>query len=198
MTKTTHLSAIGSRHDIEKIELSDGYECAVRVWRPADRITAQLIVLHGVVSHSEWLAPLANELVDRGVEVICPDRRGAGLNSSKPGDAPHEDVLVEDIRSVATCYAKNSLPTHLCGFCWGASYAILVIDKMPEIFHSLILLAPSIFPAADIGETELIVSDSDVASELPLVPIDRFTSGPYYNEFIIPDPLRTKTRIAKI
>ena len=177
---------------IDTVQGHDGYAVAVRRWCPDQEIDAQVIILHGVVSHSDWLRPVAERLARIGIEVICPDRRGAGLNTLGQGDAVDARALIEDVRIVAENYAKSSIPLHIAGFCWGATYAICCIEKLPATFDSLILIAPSIFPADDIANTPLVTSDSSSATEIPLVPIDRFTTGPAYREYIIPDKLRTR------
>jgi len=168
------------------------YQIFVRVWRPGKAPVAQLIILHGVVSHAEWLGPIAERLAAKGVEVICPDRRGTGLNNLNPGDAPSSDALLHDVRLISQHFRRDDVPSHLAGFCWGGSYAICFADKYRNLFQSLILIAPSVFPATDIAAKSITTGDSPVATETPLVPIDRFTRGPAYENYIVPDPLRTQ------
>ncbi|MGH8168069.1 MAG: alpha/beta hydrolase, partial [Woeseiaceae bacterium] len=142
----------------------------------------QLIILHGVVSHSEWLTPIASRLSASGIEVICPDRRGAGLSNDARGDAPDPDSLLDDVAAISQHFSAARLPMHLAGFCWGASYAIHAVNRMPDVFSSLILIAPSLFPARDIARKVVVTGPSAEASEVPIVPLDRFTSGPAYGE----------------
>ncbi len=163
---------------------------AVRWWRPA-QTNAQVILLHGVVSHSDWLKPIAERLAKNNIEVICPDRRGVGLNTESPGDAEDAHSLIEDVAAIRLKYARAGTPVHIAGFCWGATYAICCIEKYPDAFRSLIMIAPSVFPASDIANADIVAGESSEPTEKPLVPIDRFTSGPAYENYIVPDRLRT-------
>ncbi|MEO0576495.1 MAG: alpha/beta fold hydrolase [Pseudomonadota bacterium] len=169
----------------------DGYPLHVHVYEAVGPRLASLVLLHGVVSHAEWLAPIARQLAAAGVQVVCPDRRGAGHNTSARGDAPDSQVLIDDVVRIVDACVDKSVPLHLGGFCWGATYMINVLEQDRLAAESLVMIAPSIFPASDIGGAQLVVGDSSDASEIPNVPIDRFTSGPAYAEFIMPDTRRT-------
>lgn len=179
------------RVSVANIDGAQGYPLNVRIWQPVSKPDAKILILHGVVSHSEWLAPIAERLAANNVEVICPDRRGSGLNTDAPGDAPGADALIEDVSCVARQFGTHELPLHLAGFCWGFNYAINCAEKLPGRFASLVAIAPTVFPARDIAECEVQIGESGAATETPLVPIDRFTTGPAYKDFIVPDPLRT-------
>lgn len=178
--------------EIETIRGADGYLLRVRLFRPASAPVAQLFMLHGVVSHSDWLRPIASRLALSGIQVICPDRRGAGLNNESRGDAPAAGALLKDVGNILDHYSSPAMPRHLAGFCWGASYAIHVASRMPDVFSSLILIAPSLFPSRDIAQKSIETGPSGEATEIPLVPVDRFTSGPAYEEYILRDELRTQ------
>ena len=154
------------------------YPLSVRVWRPATNTIAQIVILHGIVSHSEWLAPIAERIATHGIEVICPDRRGTGLNKEQRGDAPDLDSLILDIDSIQSHFQRPGATCHLAGFCWGGTYAISHVNKNPAAFQSLILIAPSVFVVQDVADQELVTGVSSIATEPPLVPLDRFTSGP--------------------
>ncbi len=188
----TTMSNVAISESLHEITSADGYQCNVRCWRPKSPAVSKVIILHGVVSHSDWLRPIAERLANHRVEVICPDRRGAGLNHQARGDAPNIETLISDVDLIRNEFSVPGVPMHLAGFCWGATYAIRCIEKSQAAYRSLILLAPSLFPAADIGSRIIEMGPSDVASETPLVPTDRFTSGPAYDEYIVPDTLRTK------
>ncbi|MDJ0938980.1 MAG: alpha/beta fold hydrolase [Woeseiaceae bacterium] len=176
---------------IERVSGDGDYPLCVRRYRPDATAVAQVILLHGVVSHSEWLDPLARLLCERGIDVVCPDRRGTGLNELDRGDAPDSATLVADIERVRQAVALDGVTPHLGGFCWGATYAIACLERAADRYASLVMIAPSVFPVADVGD-EIVTGDSGEASLEPNVPIDRFTSGPRYEDYIIPDPLKTR------
>jgi acylglycerol lipase len=173
----------------ERVAGADGYPLEVRVWRAAVPI-ATVVVLHGIVSHAGWLDPIASLLCERGADVICPDRRGSGRNSVARGDAPSGDALLEDLDRVIESCAQPGLPTHLCGFCWGAVYALRYLSTPRPAIQSLLLLAPGLYPADELARLPLRTGNSSEPTEEPLVPLDGFTRGPALREFILPDPLR--------
>lgn len=175
---------------IRTVDGADGYPLHYRHWRPA-AATSQILLFHGVVSHSEWLSPVASRLASAGIDVVCPDRRGTGLNTRAPGDTPDVKTLLADAECVRRATALEDVPVHIAGFCWGATYAIACLERARDSYESLIMIAPSVFPAADVGGADLVTGESGEASLTPNVPLDRFTSGPAYADYIIPDPLKT-------
>jgi pimeloyl-ACP methyl ester carboxylesterase len=114
------------------------------------------------------------------------------LNVDRPGDAPSIDSLVNDVIHVARALVPKDLPFHFGGFCWGSTYAINVLERGSLQAKSFIMLAPAIFPAPDIGGANFVTGSSGEPTEHPQVPIDRFTSGPAFQDYIIPDTLRTR------
>lgn len=178
---------------VHRVAGEGDYPLAVRVWTPPrDPPTAVLVLLHGVVSHSEWLSPIARRLSEAGCLVVCPDRRGSGLNRDEPGDAASAQQLCADAAAVVEAFRIRDRPLHLGGFCWGATWAVHVLQRTGLAVDSLIMIAPSIFPHEDVGGAALQVDDSPEPTEEPNVPIDRFTSGPAYAGYILGDPLRTR------
>ncbi|MEL6870945.1 MAG: alpha/beta fold hydrolase [Pseudomonadota bacterium] len=169
----------------------DGYPLAVHRFEPQQPSIGCVVLLHGVVSHAEWLTPIAQRLAAQGLLVICPDRRGTGRNTRAPGDAPDGQTLIDDVVSIVGSQCPDDVPLHLGGFCWGATYMINVMLADTLGAQTLIMIAPSIFPATDVAGAELHVGDSAEATEVPNVPIDRFTDGPAYEAFIVPDTRRT-------
>src|SRR5438128_1788634 len=115
---------VGDRpSETEIVAGADGYPLHVRVWRPSHP-TASVVMLHGLISHSDWLSPVAGRLADSGVMSICPDRRGSGANPAPRGDAPSGDALLEDLDRVVCQFTASGSQPHLAGFCWGAAYAV--------------------------------------------------------------------------
>ncbi|MEL7023496.1 MAG: alpha/beta fold hydrolase [Pseudomonadota bacterium] len=177
---------------LESVTGFDDYRLSVRRYEPDAPPRHQILLLHGVVSHSGWLAPIGQRLASRGIRLLAVDRRGAGRNSEESGDAPSAEVLIEDALAVLRHYQTESCITHFGGFCWGATYALNVLERYRSGVASFVMVAPSIFPSADVGGAELEAGDDATARCIPNVPIDRFTRGPDYESFIVPDPLRTR------
>ncbi|MEL7310199.1 MAG: alpha/beta fold hydrolase [Pseudomonadota bacterium] len=177
---------------VDSVEGADGYPLSVRRYEPQSRPSHQFLLLHGVVSHAGWLAPIGKRLAARGIRLLAADRRGAGRNDQEVGDAPSVDILIDDAFALLRHYQSDDCATHFGGFCWGATYALNVLERDRSGVASFVMIAPSIFPASDVGGAALEASDDATARCIPNVPIDRFTQGPDYEEFIVPDPLRTR------
>lgn len=175
----------------QRVQARDGYPLDVRVWRPRSPV-ATLVMLHGVVSHAGWLDPVAARLAEAGIQVVCPDRRGSGRNRRQRGDAASGDVLLDDLDLVVGRFADPEVPLHLCGFCWGAAYALRYLGVERPAVRSLVLLAPGLYPAAELTGQPLVTGDSPEATVDPLIPLDAFTSSPALQDFILPDPLRLR------
>ncbi|OLD38403.1 MAG: hypothetical protein AUI57_07145 [Candidatus Rokubacteria bacterium 13_1_40CM_2_68_8] len=163
----------------------------VRVWRASPSVET-VVMLHGLISHSGWLAPVAEDLATRGITSVCPDRRGSGANPGPRGDAPSGAVLLDDLDCVLDRFEHNGAGVHLVGFCWGAAYAVNYLALRGRPVRSLALLAPSIVPAPSVREQPLITGPSGEATVDPTIPAEAFTHGPAYEQVILPDPLRLR------
>ncbi len=180
---------------------TDGYCLRYRVW-PGVRPRATMVLLHGVMSHSEWLAPLAVRLASTGLKVIGTDRRGSGLNRTDRGDAPSRQQLTADLHEIIKAQRVADQPLYLLGWCWGAVLAInAALEFGPEI-AGLALVAPGLFPSEIVrrrlrqqwGRLDRSPHargrgcvDNPVTEEM-------FTDGPWLDNFIRKD----KTRIQSI
>jgi alpha-beta hydrolase superfamily lysophospholipase len=149
-------------------------------------------MLHGLISHSGWLAPVAEDLATRGIASVCPDRRGSGANPGPRGDAPSGTVLLDDLDCIVDRFGRDGSGVHLVGFCWGAAYALNYVARRRRPVRSLALLAPSVVPAPAVREHPLITGPSAEATVDPTIPAEAFTRGPAYEQVILPDPLRLR------
>lgn len=171
------------------VTATDGYPLTVRCWKARDA-KALIIIAHGIISHSLWLASLAERLAARGITTVCPDRRGSGANRRERGDAPGETELLDDLHTVVNRFQPSAVPLHLGGFCWGSNYLVNYLSRYRPGIASVALIAPALFPAAGLRNVVLKTGASAEPTETPIVPVDAFTRGPAYERFILPDPLR--------
>jgi alpha-beta hydrolase superfamily lysophospholipase len=178
-------------YETETVPGAGGYRLQVRVWR-ASRPVGTVVMLHGLISHSGWMAPVAEDLATRGITSVCPDRRGSGANPSPRGDAPSGTALLDDLDCIVERFARDAPSLHLAGFCWGAAYAVNYVALRSRPVRSLALLAPSIVPAPSVREQPLITGPSGEATVDPAIPAEAFTQGPAYEQVILPDPLRLR------
>ena len=179
------------KHSFVTITGDGGYELSARYWQAEDA-QAVIVLLHGVVSHSEWMEAIAAPLAQQGISCLALDRRGAGLNTQARGDAPSADALLSDLQAGMDWANQFKLPVHLCGFCWGGNYAVNYLAKYQANIASMIFIAPSIFPAASLVEKTIEIGDAGDATEEPIMPIEQFTDGPMFESFIQPDPHRLR------
>jgi len=177
------------KHSFVTIIGDGGYELNARYWQ-AENAQAVVVLVHGVVSHSEWMQAIAAPLAEQGISSLAIDRRGAGLNLAARGDAPSTDALLADLHAGMQWAHHLRLPVHLCGFCWGGNYVVNYLAHYQAAIASVVFIAPSIFPAAELIEKTIEIGKSGDATEEPIMPIEQFTDGPMFESFIKPDPHR--------
>src|SRR3989442_15765828 len=94
----------------------------VRVWRASPSVET-VVMLHGLISHSGWLAPVAEDLATRGITSVCPDRRGSGANPGPRGDAPSGAVLLDDLDCVLDRFEQGGAAGPPGGAFGGAAWS---------------------------------------------------------------------------
>ncbi len=70
----------------------DARRLATRIWQSNDAI-ADVVYLHGIVSHGGWYESSCAYLAANGFQVHFLERRGSGLNTVSRGDV--DDVTAE-------------------------------------------------------------------------------------------------------
>jgi len=187
------------RERVRALVAEDLYPLEYRVWEGPER-AGTMVLLHGVMSHSQWLARLAEPLARLGFKVVGADRRGSGLNRRGLGDAPSSRQLVLDLWRVVEREHDGEGPLFLIGWCWGGVLALnaLVEPGTADRLAGLVLLAPGLFPAAGL-QRALAAQDrplEDRPVDQPCVesPIreEMFTRGPWLHDFILKDELRLR------
>ena len=63
----------------------NGQKLAARVWQREDAV-ADVVYLHGIVSHGGWYVTSCDHLAANGFQVHFLERRGSGLNPDQRGD----------------------------------------------------------------------------------------------------------------
>jgi alpha-beta hydrolase superfamily lysophospholipase len=177
--------------------LSDGYALRGRYW-PAPGARRAVLYLHGIQSHGGWFEWSASLLASAGTAVLLPDRRGSGLNQRERGDVPHRRRWLADLDelAVALCDATGVERIDLVGVSWGGKLAAAWALARPQRVDRLLLIAPGLFPAVDIGllnRVRIAVALS-IHPRLRLpIPLDDpalFTDNPEGRTFIAQDPLK--------
>lgn len=185
--------------------MEDGYALRGRLWPCRDSSAATpVLYLHGIQSHSGWYEWSASLLALRA-PLLAPDRRGSGLNATARGDTPGAERWLRDLDELAQ-WAQARFHTQrvdLVGVSWGGMLAAAWSLRRPGWVRRLLLIAPGIFPAVDIGlSARFRVALALIAAPtrrfpLPLDDPDLFTDAPMGRAFISGDALKLTDATAR-
>jgi len=198
--------------------MSDGYALAGRIWTPevpagggdhagtpahANDATVRwpmrvILYLHGIQSHGGWFEWSASRLAAAGHIVLLADRRGSGRNTADRGHTPTARRWLSDLDELAD-WAQSAFPGRdldLVGVSWGGKLAAVWSLRNPGRVQRLLLVAPGIFPAVDVGLATRVAIGVSVLIQprrrflIPLNDPALFTDTLAGREFIARDPLR--------
>ncbi len=141
-----------------------------------------IVCLHGIQTHGEWFAPLAEELTARGYAVYCPDRKYSGHHPENNGIARIEskdtkESWLGDVNAVITAARSHGKPVYLLGTSWGAKLALGVAACHPQQVDGTIMLVPALATTKETLAEKLKVLfwgvfDKERPLALPLAPAD--------------------------
>jgi len=186
-----------SRELIRTVECEDGYHLQFRVWPAKGLPVATLVLVSGMMSHSGWFRELAGLLAALHINVVGADRRGSGLNQRDRGDAPSREILLSDLLRTID-HEESGVPVYLAGWCWGAVLAVNAALEFGNRFKGLALLAPGLFPSAQIkravqGALETLEHAEPPPRMLPSpIKAEMFTDIPQIRELIAQDVLAVR------
>jgi alpha-beta hydrolase superfamily lysophospholipase len=177
-------------------EASDGYSFHVAVWPAEPPIRGQVVVLHGVQSHSGWYHSLGRTLAASGYQASFPDRRGSGPNQRDRGHASSGRRLVGDIAEwvKATRALHPSVPVTLAGISWGGKVALITAARHPELVDGIALICPGLLPRVGVSFREklkiawALLTNRRKLFPIPLSDPALFTANPDAQVFIAADP----------
>ncbi len=178
---------------ITHFRASDGYEFAVRVW-DNDTPPAEVVFIHGIVSHGGWYLASCSFLWEAGFRVHFLDRRGSGLNFEARGDVSAMQRWIDDV-----CEYLAALPERrrlLLGISWGAKLALAVAKQNPRLCQAIGLIGPGIFAFQQARCLQQIILRTLRATgfaklhvPIPLEDPRLFTENPDWLDFLARDPL---------
>jgi len=177
-------------------EASDGYPFHVGVWPAHQPVKGQVVVLHGVQSHSGWYHSLGRTLAGAGYHTSFPDRRGSGPNQRDRGHAPSGRRLLRDIAEwVQSLRAEHAaMPITLAGISWGGKLAVIAAARHPELVDGLALICPGLLPRVGVSRREKVqiavslLTNRRKPFPIPLSDPALFTANPEAQAFIAADP----------
>jgi len=115
-------------------------------WSPQGIAKAQVALLHGLGSHVERLAPLAEALGAAGYAVAGFDLRGFGRSDGRRGHTPSLQAWFDDIAGFLEELRRRDpdLPQLLYGHSMGAVLALaFTVERSPEL-AGVIAAAPAL------------------------------------------------------
>lgn len=164
---------------------TNGDALPIRVWSPP-RPRRVVVALHGMVTHAGWFAPVAAHLVERGVAVIAPDRRGNGLARSL-GGCEDPALLIADVVAVVDHARTRCDDVTLLVWCGSANFAI------PAALHAridrVVLASPGLVPLPHLAARFRAAVAEDGTLPLHFDPAADFTDDPETRARIDADPL---------
>jgi len=181
---------------IESVRLTDGYEAAVRWWRP-HAARGAVLYFHGIQSHGGWYEGSGEALAAAGYHVLMPDRRGSGLNAHNRGHVDSVERAIDDASDLlhALLKATNCELAHVVGVSWGGKLAVCLAAAQPRAVASLTLVAPGLFPVVDLTAPEKfrvavsLINDRTKLFDIPLNDPAYFTDNPARISFVDQDGL---------
>ena len=182
----------------ERPLLADGYRGSFYCWDGQRDASDCLLYLHGIESHAGWFTESAGLVNSRGWPVVFAERRGSGLNSEDRGHARSYRQLLGDVFCAAR-YCQHRWPVcrvHLAGVSWGGKLALAAALKRPELFASLTMITPGIFPRVSLsGKQKRAVLFKHLFKPKAMLPVpleeaSLFTDNPEQINFIENDELR--------
>ena len=175
---------------------SDGYPFYFRHYPAAGAARARLVFVHGIRSHGGWYARSCRALADAGFDVYFLDRRGAGLNTARRGDAPNFRRLIDDVAEFVqhTRADRGWLPVFVCGISWGGKLAVALPYRKPNLVDGIVLLCPGLVPkvAPPLPQRARIAVARVFRPwkffPIPLNEPELFTAAPEWRAFIDAEP----------
>lgn len=181
---------------IEYFQAADGRQLALRRYRPPSDSRADVVILHGIISHSGWYDISSVALADRGFDVHALDRRGSGLNGDVPGDIDSMQTWLSDVIDYLSQIKHPDRPLFLLGISWGGKLAPAVARTRPDLLSGFGMLCPGIyarqqpglFKRIGLGLTARLGIHRKTVS-IPLQDPELFTDSPRWQNYICHDPL---------
>ncbi len=187
---------VNSASAIEYYQASDGRRLALRRYQPAMEPQADVVILHGIISHSGWYDISSLALADRGFAVHALDRRGSGLNGEVPGDIDSVKTWLSDVIDYLSQIKSGGRPIFLFGISWGGKLVPAVARARPDLLSGFGMLCPGIYARQQPGwlkrlglglSGRLGVHHKTVS--IPLQEPELFTDSPRWQAYIRHDPL---------
>ncbi|MEM1069931.1 MAG: alpha/beta fold hydrolase [Planctomycetota bacterium] len=185
------------RPSIQFYSTRDGHSLASRVWNVDDAL-ADVILLHGIVSHGGWYLPSCDHLASQGFGVHFLERRGSGLNDDHSGDVNQWQTWLNDVSDYLQQLPKDR-PRILLGISWGGILACAFARHHAEQIQAMGLICPglcSLRAASPVQRLGLGIARrlglSNMRVAIPLKESWLFSQSPKAQRYIDQDPLKLR------
>lgn len=175
-------------------EASDGQRLALRRWE-CDDPTAEVVILHGIISHAGWYDSSSAYLAEHQFRVHFLERRGSGINFQQRGDVATWKRWLADLSGFVEQLPPGR-PVILLGISWGAILATSFARRHAKRLAGLGLITPGLFSyyAANSAQRTALrwasrLRVDNVKVPIPLRSPELFTDNPTHQAFIAQDPL---------
>lgn len=191
--------------ELAAFRASDGYSIYLRRYREEAAPRGRIVFLHGIRSHGGWYERSCRQLTRAGFEVIFPDRRGAGLNTSHRGDCPSFRRLLDDAAELIRDLRNERpwMPIVLAGISWGGKLAAGLPYRDPGLVDGIALLCPGLCPKIRPGFSERLaivrarLFNPTRRFPIPLNEPELFTADSQWRQFVDEDRFGLRSATAR-
>lgn len=142
-----------------------------KYWYPCE-VKGLLMILHGYGEHSMVFDSLAKHLNKLGLLVFSHDHLSHGENPGNFGDiVDYNQIIADACQHAKLISSKHSqFPMYLFGNSMGGCLAVILQNKMPEVFKGLILSSPMLAPNSKFTpfKTSLLKYTSFILPNIPV------------------------------
>ncbi len=135
--------------DTEEFVMQDGARLPYRVWRPAGKVQAVVLALHGFNDSRDAFEYPAPTLTDAGILVYAPDQRGFGAAPGR-GLWAGKDAMIDDAVTIAALLRAKHPGKRLVmmGESMGGAIAMCAATSRAPDVDGYVLLAPAVWGRA--------------------------------------------------
>lgn len=164
-------------HEQQRLSAADGHEIRALSWRPEERASCIVQILHGLGEYSDRYGRFAEAATARGFAVVAHDHRGHGPDDATPGHFANRDgwnKVMGDIETVHDDIRRRfaHTPVVLLGHSMGSYIAQYFAMNYGDRIKGLILSASTwqsrlqLFPAKLIAHVEKLRLGAGGTSQL--------------------------------
>ncbi len=130
-------------HRIGRLKGVGGLSLFYQTWQPLAQVRANIVIVHGLGSHSNTFSTLVGHLVECGYAVYSYDLRGHGQSEGMRGYINRWSEFREDLRGFIHFVTTESpqCPTFIYGHSLGATIALDYAVRLPHGIQGVILSA---------------------------------------------------------